>query len=70
MLLENLRKNNHGTTVVDGQGAMGPVKIIFTIVKRKNVRKVISIIRKHNPAAFYSIEDIKNVRKGIFANIQ
>jgi len=48
--------------------SVGPV--IFTIVKRKNVRKVISIIRKHNPAAFYSIEDIKNVRKGIFANIQ
>jgi uncharacterized protein YebE (UPF0316 family) len=70
MLLESLRKDNHGTTVVDGEGALGPVKIIFTIVKRKNVRKVVALIRKHNPAAFYSIEDIKNVRKGIFANIR
>lgn len=66
-LLEDLKHENHGVTVVDAQGAMGPVKMIFTIVKRKNVQHIISIIRSHNPTAFYSIEDIKNISQGVFA---
>jgi uncharacterized protein YebE (UPF0316 family) len=65
-LLEMLRKDNHGITVVEGQGANGPVKIIFMIVKRKNVRAVVSKIRANNPSAFYTIEDIKSAKKGIF----
>lgn len=65
-LLENLRLENHGVTVVDAQGAIGPVKMIFTILKRKNTARVIELIRQHNPSAFYSIEDIKEINQGIF----
>ena len=65
-LIENLKQNNHGVTLVDAQGAIGPVKMIFTIIKRKNVRQVVNLIRLHNPTAFYSIEDIKDINQGIF----
>lgn len=65
-LLEDLKKGNHGVTVVDAQGAVGPVKMIFTIIKRKNVHQVVLLIRKHNPTAFYSIEDIKDISQGVF----
>lgn len=65
-LIENLRLDNHGVTVVDAQGAIGPVKMIFTILKRKNVHRVIELIQEHNPSAFYSIEDIKEINQGIF----
>jgi uncharacterized protein YebE (UPF0316 family) len=65
-LLVALRKDNHGITVVDAQGGMGPVKMVFTIIKRKNVPSVISLIRQYNPSAFYSIEDIKNANQGVF----
>jgi hypothetical protein len=51
---------------VDAQGAMGPVKIIFTIVKRKDVDQVLEIIRQYNPLAFFTIEDVRSVRKGVF----
>jgi hypothetical protein len=51
---------------VDAQGALGPVKMIFTIVKRKNTRAVVKLIQEHNPTAFYSIEDIKNANQGVF----
>jgi uncharacterized protein YebE (UPF0316 family) len=67
MLLESLKHENHGVTVVDAQGAVGPVKMIFTIIKRKNVRQVIELIRKNNPTAFYSIEDIKDINQGVFS---
>lgn len=65
-LIEALKKGNHGITVVDGQGAVGPVKMIFTIIKRKNVQTVAKLIREFNPTAFYSIEDIKDTSQGVF----
>ncbi len=65
-LLISLKKENHGITIVDAKGAMGSVKMIFTIVKRKNVRDIVKIIQEHNPGAFYSIEDIKNANQGVF----
>ncbi|MES2590367.1 MAG: DUF2179 domain-containing protein [Bacteroidota bacterium] len=65
-LLENLKHENHGVTVVDAQGAVGPVKMIFTIIKRKNAQHVVRLIRQHNPTAFYSIEDIKDISQGVF----
>ncbi len=65
-LLESLKAHNHGVTIVDGKGSQGPVKMIFTIVQRKNVRSISRLIHKHNPTAFYSIEDIKDASQGVF----
>ncbi len=66
-LIKKLQEANHGTTVVDAQGAKGPVKIILTVVKRKNIDPILNIIKTYNPDAFYSIEDIRDVKKGVFS---
>jgi uncharacterized protein YebE (UPF0316 family) len=65
-LIELLKNEGYGVTYMDAQGAQGPVKIIFTIVKRKNIEHVLEIIRSNNPQAFYTIEDVRSVRKGVF----
>src|ERR1035437_4901752 len=65
-LLVALKQANHGVTVVDAQGSVGPVKMVFTIIKRKNVQQVVLLIRQFNPTAFYSIEEIKNTSQGVF----
>jgi uncharacterized protein YebE (UPF0316 family) len=65
-LVQALKKENYGITVVDAHGAMGPVKLLFTIIKRKNVQSVVSIIHQYNPTAFYSVEDIKDTSQGVF----
>lgn len=65
-LITALRERKHGVTIVDAHGAIGPVKMIFTIIKRKNVRSVEMLIAEHNPNAFYSIEDIKRSNQGVF----
>lgn len=65
-LIRMLREANHGITVVDAHGAMGPVKMIFTIVQRKNVKEVIALVETLQPNAFYSIEDIRNAHHGVF----
>lgn len=66
-LISQLQHANHGTTVIEGQGAKGPVKIILTVVKRKNIDPILKIIFKNNPDAFYSIEDIRDVNRGVFS---
>ena len=65
-LIDRLKESRYGVTHVDAQGAMGQVKIIFTIVKRKAIHSVLEIVRGCNPLAFYTIEDVRSVRKGVF----
>lgn len=65
-LVEYLKCDGCGVTHIDAQGTLGPVKVVFTIIKRRDVARVIDIIRKFNPAAFFTIEDIRSVREGIF----
>jgi uncharacterized protein YebE (UPF0316 family) len=65
-LIQALKRENYGITVVDAHGAMGPVKMLFTIIKRKNVQSVVSIVHQYNPTAFYSVEDIKDTSQGVF----
>ena len=66
VLVNALQAQNVGITIMDGHGAKGPVKIIFTIIKRKDIDLVRDIIREFNPNAFYSIEDIRVANQGVF----
>lgn len=65
-LISRLRENNYGVTSVEAEGSQGKVDIIFTIIKRKDVEHAVSIINEMNPAAFYTIEEIKSIKEGIF----
>ena len=60
-LIEFLRTQGHGVTIADGHGATGKVSIIYTIVKRQDIREVVDIINCFNPKAFYTIEDVRAV---------
>jgi len=65
-LIEALTKKGLGVTNVPAKGSTGDVNIIFTVAKRKDIESVLKLIRKFNPKAFYSIEDIRSVKEGIF----
>lgn len=65
-LFEHLRAAGFGVTMVDGQGAVGPVKLVYTLVNRKNLRNVIQIIHQTCPKAFFSVEDLRTSEAGIF----
>jgi uncharacterized protein YebE (UPF0316 family) len=65
-LIKMLRDSNHGLTVVDGMGAKGPVKLLFTIVQRKHIKGIIEKIEAIQPNAFYTIEDVRSAEHGVF----
>lgn len=60
-LVSFLWKAGYGVTSVEASGETGPVKVIFTIVKRKKLPEVLTIIKRFNPNAFYTIEDVRFV---------
>jgi uncharacterized protein YebE (UPF0316 family) len=65
-LVQALFEAGMGATIIDGKGAKGPVKVIFTTVKRKEVEMVDEMIKVYTPNAFYTIEDIRNSNMGVF----
>lgn len=59
-LLEVFKQKTIGYTALDGHGARGPVKLIFTVVERKEVKHIAALINKYAPQSFYSVEDVKH----------
>jgi uncharacterized protein YebE (UPF0316 family) len=65
-LTERLREAGYGVTFVDGHGASGDVVLIYTVVMRKELGQVISIIQNTAPKAFFTVEELRSVQQGIF----
>jgi uncharacterized protein YebE (UPF0316 family) len=65
-LMESLKAGNYGVTSIDGHGTSGEVKVIFTIVPRKEVRGVVDLVKGFDLQAFYSVEEVGFVEKGVF----
>jgi len=60
-LIDLLINQDYHITVLDAKGRYGDVKVIFMVLQRKEIPKVIRIINEYNPRAFYTIEDIRYV---------
>jgi uncharacterized protein YebE (UPF0316 family) len=65
-LVESIREARYGVTSLDAEGATGPVKVVLTIVRRKELDDVLAIIRRFDPNAFYSVDEIQEAGQGIF----
>jgi uncharacterized protein YebE (UPF0316 family) len=65
-LATHLSMAGYGITCVDGQGANGPIKLIYTVVKRKDLSNVLSLINQTHPHAFLTIEDVRSTQEGVF----
>ncbi|MBU0497559.1 MAG: DUF2179 domain-containing protein [Candidatus Thermoplasmatota archaeon] len=64
-LVNALKQEHFGLTVVDAKGIDERVKIIYSVVQRQCLEKIIEIVKKYNPTAFYSIEDIRFVNEAL-----
>jgi len=64
-LIDALKKSGLGVTSVDADGPKGRVKLIITVVNRQNIQEVVKLVKKYNPKAFYSIEDVRYVSEAL-----
>jgi uncharacterized protein YebE (UPF0316 family) len=62
-LVASLKSEDYGVTCIDAQGAYGPVKIVFTIISRRLTKNVVAHIKRYDPHAFYTIEDVDYVER-------
>jgi uncharacterized protein YebE (UPF0316 family) len=61
-----LEAENFGVTSLDAKGSRGSVKMILSLVNRADVPRITRHIQTTNPAAFFSIEDVRYVNQGVF----
>lgn len=64
-LVAELRAAGFGVTLLSGQGANGPVQVIFTIVPRRELNSVLAILKRFDPAVFYSVDSLQSAAAGI-----
>ncbi len=62
----SLRHAGFGVTKIPGEGSLGQVHLIFTVVPRKDAQMALQIIRNIQPKAFITMEDVRSLEKGVF----
>jgi uncharacterized protein YebE (UPF0316 family) len=65
-LIEQLKAANFGLTLLDAEGGKGKVKVVFSIIKRKDVKHFVDILNDYSPHSFYTIEEVRSVNEGVF----
>lgn len=69
-LVQHLRQMGYVVTSVDAEGNEVPVKVIFTVVKRKDIPDIAPIIKRFNPNAYYTIEDVTFISDAVIPSLQ
>jgi uncharacterized protein YebE (UPF0316 family) len=64
-LIDALRAADYGVTRIDAQGAIGPVQIVYTVIKRKELGRVLAIARRFDPRMFYSVDELHAAAAGV-----
>jgi uncharacterized protein YebE (UPF0316 family) len=59
-----LRERGYGATETVGEGLKGQSTIVYSTVNRREVPKLLAIIKAIHPSAFVSIEETRNVSQG------
>ncbi|HET9587213.1 MAG TPA: DUF2179 domain-containing protein [Anaerolineales bacterium] len=65
-LADRLSAEGYGVTYVNGHGASGPVRLIYTVVMRKELSRVVHLIQDFHPKAFFTVEELRSTQQGIF----
>lgn len=65
-LVAGLKSADLGVTCVDAMGAKGPVRIVMSVIKRRDLSRVRRIIQDFDSKVFYSVDDLHSTAEGVF----
>jgi uncharacterized protein YebE (UPF0316 family) len=65
-LVMTLQEKGLGVTSVNGMGSHGSVKLIYTVVMRKELTMAAEAIKSVHPNAFFTVEELRAAEHGIF----
>lgn len=69
-LIATLREKGFGVTSLDAHGAIGDVNLLFTIIRRRDLKEISTLILEFDPMAFYSVEDIRSASEQFYGPVQ
>jgi len=64
-LLAGMKRIGLRYTLIEGKGANSTVKLIFTVLKRKDFPLIYELINQHTPKAFFTREDLQDARDSL-----
>ncbi len=62
-LAEEIRTAGFAVTSFQGEGLSGPVKQLYVVCRRRDLKTILSVVRKVEPDAFYITESAGDVSK-------
>jgi uncharacterized protein YebE (UPF0316 family) len=65
-LVQEFTAAGFGVTRMDALGANGPVQVVLTVVKRKELARVVALVKGFDPGVFYSVDDLHSAGAGVF----
>ncbi|WP_026955168.1 DUF2179 domain-containing protein [Algoriphagus vanfongensis] len=60
-LLDFMKEKNYRFTNVGAEGRYGKVNLLFTVMKRENLKEFVTKVKEVDERAFYTIESVKRV---------
>jgi uncharacterized protein YebE (UPF0316 family) len=57
VIAQRIRSLGHGATVFDGYGRDAPVHMVLSVVRRREARDVIDVVRRTDPQAFVALDN-------------
>ena len=64
-LVRDLTASGYGVTHMDARGANGPVQVVLTVVRRKELGRVVGLVKRFDPGVFYSVDDLHAAAAGV-----
>lgn len=68
-LLAGMKELGFRYTLLQGKGANSTVKLLFTVIKRKDFPILHELINQHNPNAFFTREDLQDARDSLVPSL-
>lgn len=66
-LIERLADERFGVTSFAARGLTGRVRLVFTVVRRRDLERVVAQVRETHPKAFISVSDVRTASEGFIA---
>lgn len=70
ILVDTLRKEKFGVTIIEGQGIEGPREILNVALNRKDLQKLKKIVDSIDSNAYVTVNNISPIRGGYFGTMK
>lgn len=69
-LVDQLRQNGFGVTIMEGQGIEGPREVLTVALNRKDLTKLKNLVDSVDQKAYITVNSISPIRGGYFSSMK